>query len=70
MFNATHDTITTAIPTEEFLKKACPTTPITRKMGEWEAPLSNKKIRNVLGYEDVHDWQSIILKSDDAHWVD
>ncbi|KAL2429107.1 hypothetical protein ABEF95_013255 [Exophiala dermatitidis] len=56
-FNATNDTITTAIPTEEFLKKNCPGTPITRKMDEWEAPLSNKKIREVLGYRDVHNWR-------------
>ena len=57
VFNATNDTITTTTPTEEFLKKACPNTPITRKMGEWEAPLSNKKIREVLGFKDVHDWR-------------
>ncbi|KAJ4516593.1 hypothetical protein HRR75_003250 [Exophiala dermatitidis] len=56
-FNATNDTITTSIPTEEFLKKSCPGTPISRKMDEWEAPLSNKKIREVLGYRDVHDWR-------------
>jgi hypothetical protein len=41
----------------EFLKKACPNTPITREMGQWEAPLSNRKIREVLGYKDVHDWR-------------
>jgi hypothetical protein len=26
-------------------------------MGEWEAPLSNRKIREVLGYKDVHNWR-------------
>jgi nucleoside-diphosphate-sugar epimerase len=57
VFNATNDTITTTVPTAEFLKKACPNTPITREMGEWEAPLSNRKIREVLGYNDVHDWR-------------
>ncbi|KAJ9641944.1 hypothetical protein H2199_005159 [Coniosporium tulheliwenetii] len=57
VFNATNDTITTTVPTEEFLKKACPNTPITRKMGEWEAPLSNRKIREVLGFQEEHNWR-------------
>ena len=58
VFNATNDTITTKEPTEEFLKKACPNTPIKRKMGQWEAPLSNRKAREVLGFKDVHDWRA------------
>jgi nucleoside-diphosphate-sugar epimerase len=33
-FNATNDTITTTVQTAEFLKKACPNTPIIREMGE------------------------------------
>jgi len=57
VFNATNDTITTTVPTEQFLKENCPNTPITRKMGEWEAPLSNRKIREVLGFKDQHDWR-------------
>ena len=57
VFNATNDTITTKVPTVEFLTKECPGTPITREMGEWEAPLSNRKIREVLGYKDVHNWR-------------
>ncbi len=57
IFNATNDTITTKVPTVEFLKQECPRVPITREMGEWEAPLSNRKIREVLGYKDVHNWR-------------
>ncbi|KAJ9096873.1 hypothetical protein QFC20_006342 [Naganishia adeliensis] len=30
------------------------------QMDEYEAPLSNKKIRDVLGFEDVHDWRSYV----------
>ena len=45
VFNATNDTITTEKPTKEFLKEVCPDIPVTREMGEWEAPLSNRKIR-------------------------
>jgi nucleoside-diphosphate-sugar epimerase len=57
IFNATNDTITTTVPTEEYLKKVCPNTPITRKMGEFEAPLSNRKIREVLGFKEEHNWR-------------
>ena len=57
VFNATNDTITTTVPTEKFLKETCPNVPITRKMGEWEAPLSNRKIREVLGFKEEHDWR-------------
>jgi nucleoside-diphosphate-sugar epimerase len=60
VFNATNDTITTNIPTEEFLKKVCPDVPITRKLGEWEAPLSNRKIREMLGFKDVHNWRKYV----------
>jgi nucleoside-diphosphate-sugar epimerase len=61
VFNATNDNITTREPTEQFLKEKCPRTPLTRKMGEWEAPLSNRKIREVLGFKEEHDWRSMLI---------
>lgn len=57
VFNATNTTITTKVPTQQFLKENCPNVPITREMGEWEAPLSNRKIREVLGFVEEHDWR-------------
>jgi nucleoside-diphosphate-sugar epimerase len=57
IFNATNDTITTTVPTKEFLQQTCPQIPITREMGEWEAPLSNRKIREVLGFKEEHNWR-------------
>jgi nucleoside-diphosphate-sugar epimerase len=57
VFNATNSTITTKVPTTKFLRDVCPNVPITREMGEWEAPLSNRKIREVLGFQDEHDWR-------------
>ena len=50
VFNAVNDTITLNIPTREALAKLCPTTPVKREMGEFEAPLSNRKAREVLGF--------------------
>ncbi|KAK9491184.1 hypothetical protein V1508DRAFT_422586 [Lipomyces doorenjongii] len=60
VFNATNDTITTKVPTVELLRTQCPNVPITREMGEWEAPLSNRKIREVLGFEQDHDWRKYV----------
>jgi nucleoside-diphosphate-sugar epimerase len=57
VFNATNDGITTTVPTKELLKQQCPDTEITREMGEWEAPLSNRKIKEVLGFKEEHDWR-------------
>jgi nucleoside-diphosphate-sugar epimerase len=59
-FNAVNDTITTKEPTAEFLKKYCPNIPVTREMGEWEAPLSNRKIREVLGFKEEHNWRKYV----------
>lgn len=52
VFNAVHDTITADMPTEKFLAKYAPKTLVTRKMGEFEGPLSNRKIREVLGFKE------------------
>ncbi|KAK5122836.1 hypothetical protein LTR85_003751 [Meristemomyces frigidus] len=57
VFNATNDTITTKEPTAEFLATYEPEAKITREMGEFEAPLSNRKIREVLGFREEHDWR-------------
>jgi UDP-glucose 4-epimerase len=60
VFNAVNDTITLNTPTREFLEKACPGVKITRELGEFEAPLSNKKIREVLGFKEAHDWRKYV----------
>jgi UDP-glucose 4-epimerase len=57
VFNATNDTATLDEPTPEFLKRNFPHTPVTRPLGEREAPLSNRKIREVLGFKQAHDWR-------------
>lgn len=60
IFNCTNDTITVRGGTKEFLQKTCPNVKVTREMGENEAPLSNRKIREVLGFKDVHDWRKYV----------
>ena len=60
VFNATNDTITANEPTAEFLKKWAPETPVTRPIEGFEAPLSNRKIREVLGFKEEHDWRKYV----------
>jgi nucleoside-diphosphate-sugar epimerase len=60
VFNAVNDTITLNTPTREALQAMCPKVPITREMGEFEGPLSNRKAREVLGFREAHDWRKYV----------
>jgi UDP-glucose 4-epimerase len=60
VFNAVNDEITANEPTAVFLQKWAAGTPITREMGEYEAPLSNRKIREVLGFRENHNWRQYL----------
>jgi nucleoside-diphosphate-sugar epimerase len=60
VFNAVNDSITADMPTEQFLAKHAAKTPVTRKMGEFEGPLSNRKIKDVLGFKEQHDWRKYV----------
>ncbi|MBA1145150.1 NAD-dependent epimerase/dehydratase family protein [Mesorhizobium neociceri] len=60
VFNAVNDTITANEPTEAFLRRWCPDAPVARPMGEFEAPLSNRKAREVLGFREEHNWRKYV----------
>lgn len=62
VFNAVNDTITAYEPTRPFLEKWAPGTPITGDIGEFEAPISNRKIREVLGFSEQHNWRSYVSR--------
>ncbi|KAG4429189.1 hypothetical protein IFR05_015323 [Cadophora sp. M221] len=57
VFNATNDEITNWDGTEGFLRRVAPNTPFRRGMGVREAPMSNWKIREVLGFREEHNWR-------------
>jgi UDP-glucose 4-epimerase len=57
VFNAVNDTITAREPTRAFLERWAPGTPITADMSEFEAPISNRKIREILGFSEAHNWR-------------
>jgi UDP-glucose 4-epimerase len=58
VFNAVNDSITVNEPTADFLKKWCPHTPHRRPLVGQEAPLSNRKIREMLDFREEHDWRN------------
>lgn len=61
VFNATNDTITLPnTTTKAFLEKECPGVKIWREMGDKEGPLSNRKIKEVLGFKEEHDWRKYV----------
>lgn len=60
VFNAVNDMITANEPTAEFLKRWCPKTPHRRPLQGREAPLSNHKARDVLGFAEEHNWRKYV----------
>jgi UDP-glucose 4-epimerase len=60
VFNAVNDTATADIPTRDLLGRYCPGVPIRRELGEHEAPLSNRKAREVLGFKEAHNWRKYV----------
>lgn len=60
VFNAVNDTITAREPTREFLRTYAPDIPLKRDMGEFEAPISNRKAREVLGFREAHNWRQYV----------
>jgi nucleoside-diphosphate-sugar epimerase len=62
VFNAANDHIVADEPTATILARYAPNVPITRPMGEWDAPLSNRKIREVLGFKEQHNWRRYVAR--------
>jgi UDP-glucose 4-epimerase len=62
VFNAVNDTITADGPTGEFLKKWCPKTPHRRPLVGSEAPISNRKVRELLGFQEEYSWRDELDK--------
>jgi len=62
VFNAVNDHITAELPTAEFLARYSPGVPIRRPLEGFEAPLSNRKAREVLGFRETHDWRKYVKR--------
>ncbi len=57
VFNAANDDTSAALPSAELLKRYYPNIPVKRELGEFETLLSNRKIREVLGFKAAHSWR-------------
>lgn len=57
VFNAVNDENSVPQPNSELLARYFPNVPLSRPVGERESLLSNRKIREVLGFKEQHPWQ-------------
>jgi len=64
VFNAGNDTNGAILPTKELAARFFPGVPLTRDLGEHEALFSNRKIREVLGFKEQHDWRRYVRPVD------
>ena len=62
IFNAGNDTNSVNLPTAEILSRFFRNVPVTRALGNHEALFSNKKIREVLGFKENHNWRSYVTE--------
>ena len=60
IFNAGNDDNSANIPTAEILERFFPGVKVTRELGEHEALFSNRKIREVLGFKEQHNWRKYV----------
>jgi len=57
IFNAGNDTNSVDMPTAKIAEQFFPGVPISRDMGEHEALYSNRKVREMLGFKEEHNWR-------------
>jgi nucleoside-diphosphate-sugar epimerase len=60
IFNAGNDTNSVNLPAKVLAERFFPGVPFTREMGENEALFSNRKIRDMLGFREEHDWRKYV----------
>lgn len=60
VFNAGNDTNSVNIPNSEILRRFFPNVPVSRELGDHEALFSNRKIREVLGFREHHNWRNYV----------
>ena len=60
IFNVGNDTNSVNIPTRQIIERFFPNVPVTRELGEHEALFSNRKIRDVLGFVEEHNWRRYV----------
>jgi nucleoside-diphosphate-sugar epimerase len=60
VFNAANDHVSSNLPSRELAARFFPNVPFTREIGEFEGLFSNRKIRDVLGFSEEHNWRDYV----------
>ncbi|SEP67493.1 NAD-dependent epimerase/dehydratase family protein [Neolewinella agarilytica] len=60
VFNAGNDHNGAIIPSRELAERFFPGVPLSRELEEHEALYSNRKIREVLGFKEEHNWRKYV----------
>lgn len=60
IFNACNNTVSANTPTRELAERFFPNVPFRREIDTYEGLLSNRKIREVLGFKEEHDWRRYV----------
>jgi nucleoside-diphosphate-sugar epimerase len=63
IFNAAQNDCSSDLPTAELLRRFYPHVPVRGALGEYETLLSNRKAREVLGFEEKHNWRRYVPAS-------
>ncbi|PTR35503.1 nucleoside-diphosphate-sugar epimerase [Luteibacter sp. OK325] len=60
IFNAANNDASSDLPTAELLRRYFPNVPVKGELGEYETLLSNRKTRDVLGFQEAHNWRRYV----------
>ncbi|MDZ4311091.1 MAG: NAD(P)-dependent oxidoreductase [Cypionkella sp.] len=60
VFNACNDTNSVCQSNQELLARFFPKVPLSRPVGAQESLLSNRKVREVLGFKEQHNWRNYV----------
>jgi nucleoside-diphosphate-sugar epimerase len=60
IFNAANNDASSDVPTAELLRRYFPNVPVKGELGEYETLLSNRKTRDVLGFQEAHNWRRYV----------
>ena len=66
VFNAGNDDNSANLTSADLAKTFFPGTPLKRELGTYEALYSNRKIREVLGFKEQHNWRMYVADPKDG----
>ena len=66
IINAAQNDCSSDLPTAELLRRFYPNVPVRGPLGEFGSLLSNRKAREVLGFEEQHNWRKYVAAAGQA----